>query len=59
MSMTCRNKHRDKEPTVSRIVKIVSASVAVLALIAIGSPASAAVKITPMGGGVGCCVSFN
>ena len=43
----------------SRIVKIVSASVAVLALIAIGSPASAAVKITPMGGASGCCISFN
>lgn len=42
----------------SRIVKIFAASVAVVALISIGSPAQAAPKFTPMGG-TGCCTVFN
>ena len=43
----------------SRIVKIIAASATVLALIGIASPAQAAFKVTPMGGGTGCCISFN
>ena len=57
MDLTCRNNFRDKEPTMSRIVKIVAASAIVLALVGITSPAQAVGKVTPMGGRTGCCVT--
>ena len=58
MGMTCWNRERDKEYTVSHIAKIVAASIAVVAMIAIGSPASASPSIH-VAGGLGCCTVFN
>jgi hypothetical protein len=43
---------------VSHIAKIVAASIAVVAMIAIGSPASASPSIH-VAGGLGCCTVFN
>ena len=42
----------------SRIAKIAAASFALLAVIAIGSPASATPRFQPMGG-TGCCAVVN
>lgn len=54
MVMTQWNNPNDKEPTMSRIVKIATASLAIVALVALGSPAVAS-SDDAVGGAIGCC----
>ena len=57
MVMTKRHNLDDKEPTMSRIVKIATASATILALIGLGVPAVAA-SVTDAGG-IGCCTTVH
>ena len=57
MGVTTRFTLDDKEPTMSRIVKIVTTSAAIVALLALGTPA-VAVSVTDAGGS-GCCISVQ
>lgn len=57
MGMTNRHNLDDKEPTMSRIVKIATASATILALLGLGVPAVATSIIDA--GGVGCCTSVH
>ena len=47
----------DKEPTMSRIAKIVTASAAIVALLGLGVPAVTTSVVDA--GGLGCCISVN
>lgn len=55
MCMTRWNNPRDKEPTMSRTVKIATAAAALVALLALGSPAVASAGPDAIGGAIGCC----
>ena len=55
MFMTSWNNPRDKEPTMSRTVKIATAAAALMALLALGSPAVASAGPDAIGGAIGCC----
>lgn len=57
MGMTNRHSLDDKEPTMSRIVKIATASATILALLGLGVPAVATTVIDA--GGTGCCTSIH
>ena len=57
MLLTHRNNPYDKEPTMSRIVKIATASATILALLGLATPAIAATATDA--GGLGCCISVH
>ncbi len=55
MGVTTRFDLNDKESTMSRIAKIVTASAAIVALLGLGVPAVATTVVDA--GGSGCCTS--
>lgn len=57
MGMTNRFNLDDKEPTMSRFAKIVTASAAIVALLGLGTPAVATSVVDA--GGSGCCISVH
>ena len=57
MGVTTRFDLNDKESTMSRIAKIVTASAAIVALLGLGVPA-VATSVTDAGG-LGCCISVR
>ena len=57
MVVTNRQSLDDKEPTMSRIVKIATASATILALLGLGIPAVATSVIDA--GPAGCCTSIH
>ncbi len=57
MGVTTSHNLDDKEPTMSRIVKIATASAAIVALLGLGVPAVATSVVDA--GGSGCCTSVH
>ncbi len=57
MGMTKPHNLVDLEPTMSRIVKIATASATILALLGLGVPAVASSVVDA--GGTGCCTTIH